>query len=43
LTRVEKVRRVEISREEVKRVELRWEEMEQLWVLLKRVAKIEKS
>ena len=43
MTRVEKVRRVEISREEAKRVELRWEEMEQLWVLLKRVAKIEKS
>ena len=43
MTRVEKVRRVEISREEVKRVELRWEEMEQLWVLSKRVAKIEKS
>ena len=35
--------RVEKSKEEVKRVEVRGGEMEQLWELLKRVAKIEKS
>ena len=35
--------RVEKSKEEVKRVELRGGEMEPLWKLLKRVAKLEKS